>query len=355
VHVGHGVLADGNVGLDSLGSPVVVGVDGTSVVSDLVMEDGADVFVMAGGLDSGVVVDTGDVRPFLPHVGGVSVLVEHELTVSHGDVVFASVVLLEVDGNFVGLEVGTASGEPHNSVFVAVVSVLDGRSESVHSGVHRLVTVSNNLDGVTVSVSPRADESSGVTVFVESSLGVLDGMHVSVEATTDDFNPGVVVASSGHHQFVIVVASVSGDTSSLAHGDHVHLGLVVVTRPDVDFTSGGVHAVLVCEVSVDHVMSVLGEAHVCSSEGSLSLSVAGPVSGGGEEAHSHVGFLGNLFVLVASADFLDVDVLFLVVSVNLDVIIENSELVATTSADVEFKLDCITSFHLVENRFGGSV
>jgi len=298
VHVGHGVLADGNVSLDGLGSPVVVSVDSTSMVSDLVMEDGADVFVMAGGLDSGVVVDTGDVRPFLPHVGGVSVLVEHELTVSHGGVVFASVVLLEVDGNFVGLEVGTTSGEPHNSVFVAVVSVGHSRSKSVHGGVHLLVTDSQNADGVTVSVGPRHDESRGVTVSVESSLGVFDGMDISVEVGTDDLNPGVVVVSSSHHSFVIGVASVSGDSGSLAHGDHVHLGLVVVTRPDVDFTSGVYHAVFVCEVSVDHVMTVAGEAHVLSAEHGLLHFEAVIVSVRVKETKVHSFLLVFLAVLL---------------------------------------------------------
>jgi len=154
VHVGHGVLADGNVGLDSLGSPVVVGVDGTSVVGDLVVEDGADVFVVTLGLDSGVVVDMGDLGPFFPHVDGMSVLVVHKFSVCDGGVVFASVVLLEVDGNFVGLEECSSSGEPHNSVFVAGNFVGHGFSEDVHSGVHLLVTVSHNLDGVVVSVGP---------------------------------------------------------------------------------------------------------------------------------------------------------------------------------------------------------
>lgn len=41
-------------------------------------------------------------------------------------------------------------------------------------------------------------------------------------------------------------------------------------------------------------MSVTGELHVLSTEGSLSLSVAGPVSLGGEEAHVHVRFLGGV-------------------------------------------------------------
>lgn len=154
MHVGHGVLADGNVSLDGLVSPVVVGDDGTSMDGDLVVVDGADVFVVTLGLDGGVVVDSGDARPFFPHVDGVDVLFVHELTVDDGGVVFASVVLLEVHGNFVGLEVISSSGEPQNSVFVAGNFVGHGFSVSEHSGVHLLVTDNNKLAGVVVSVSP---------------------------------------------------------------------------------------------------------------------------------------------------------------------------------------------------------
>jgi len=94
---------------------------------------------------------------------------------------------------------------------------------------------------------------------------------------------------------VVVVAFVSRDTGSLAHGNHVHLGLVVVTRPDVDFTSGVHHAVFVCEVSVDHVMTVAGEAHVLSAEHGLLHFEAVIVSVGVKETKVH----GFLFVFLA--------------------------------------------------------
>ena len=54
MHVGHNVLADGNVSADGLGSPVVVSVDGASVDGDFVVEDLADVMVVTFGLDGGV-------------------------------------------------------------------------------------------------------------------------------------------------------------------------------------------------------------------------------------------------------------------------------------------------------------
>jgi len=59
VHVGHSVSADGNVGADGLGSPVVVSVDRSSVDGDFVVEDFPDVMVVASGSDGGMVVDAG--------------------------------------------------------------------------------------------------------------------------------------------------------------------------------------------------------------------------------------------------------------------------------------------------------
>ena len=296
MHVGHNVLADGNVSADGLGSPVVVSVDGASVDGDFVVEDLADVMVVTFGLDGGVVVNTGDVGPSSVHVDGVSVLLEHGGTDSHGVVVSASVVLLEADGKSVGLEESSTSGKPQFHVGVAAGSVLEGMSESVHSGVHLLVTANNNADGVAVSVGPDVDEARGVTVSVESSLDVSDGVDVSVESSTDDFDPGVVVVSSSHHHFVVVVSTVGGDSGSLVHGAHDVERSVVVLGPGVDLSAGVVHVSSGVEVSVDHVVSVLGESHVLGSESGLSFLVGHPGSVAGEESDVSGSLDGGLVV-----------------------------------------------------------
>jgi hypothetical protein len=151
-------------------------------------------------------------------------------------------------------------------------------------------------------------------VFAESVMVVSDS--------------GRVVSSFGH-----LVSVNSGSSGGVMVMDHDSVGMVVSSF-------GG-------EVSVDGDVSVTGEFHVLSTEGSLSLSVAGPVFPVGEETHVHVGFLGNL---VASAlRFLGL----VAVSLNSDVIAVDVESVTTTASDTELKADDITGLHLFKDSMVG--
>jgi len=68
VHVGHGVLADGNVSADGLGSPVVMGVDGFVVGLNFAVEDTLDGVVVTLGLGVSVSVVSGDLSPSSVHM-----------------------------------------------------------------------------------------------------------------------------------------------------------------------------------------------------------------------------------------------------------------------------------------------
>lgn len=101
--VGHGVLADGNMGGNGFGSPVVVSMDGFGVKSHLVVEDSLDMMVVSLSLHVLVVVHLGNVDPLSVDGDIVCVLDEDGLSSFEGVMVARSPVALHADSKFVSL------------------------------------------------------------------------------------------------------------------------------------------------------------------------------------------------------------------------------------------------------------
>jgi len=296
VHVAHDVLADGNVGTDGLGSPVVVSVDGSVVNGDLGVEDSLDVHVVSSGSDVGVLVDSGDVGPSSVQDHVVSVLSEHGGTDAEGVVVSASVVSLEVDGTSPEFVHSDFTSTESESEHVASVSVGNGGSVAAHLDVHDVVASLDHDDRVSVSVSPHVVGADGVTVSVVGSNGLSDEPSVSVVEGMGDLGPFVEGVSAGEHDSSPVVSLGGGAVSSGGVVDADSVSSALVSGPDVDLSAGVVHVALGVEVFVDHDMSVSGESHVLTSEGSLSSLVGNPGGLAGEEANVSGSFHNGLVV-----------------------------------------------------------
>lgn len=298
VHVGHGVSTDSNVSADSSSSEVS-SVDGSSsedavgvgeTLLGMVMVDSSLVSVMG--------MDASTVSPDSVVVGRASVLSKEVGSRSDGVVVTTSPDGTDLEHVSVLVESGSLTFKPVDSVGVGLVSVGNGVSVSVDSSNHLFVSNGSETSTVVVSVVPDTGDVSSTSVRNESSVSGSDGAVVVVSSRDHDASPVMVVTQPVFAESVMVVSDSGRVVSSFGHLVSVNSGSSGgVMVMDHDFV-GMVVSSFGVEVSVDRDVSVTGEFHVLSTEGSLSLSVAGPVFPVGKETHVHVGFLGNL---VASA------------------------------------------------------
>jgi hypothetical protein len=278
VHVAHGVSTDSNVSTDCSSSEVLsalvhdsedmVGVGETLL--GMVMVDSSLVSVM--GMDASMVSRDSVV------VGRASVLSKEVGSRFDGVVVTTSPDGLDLEHVSIMVESGSLGSKPVNSVCVGFVSVGSGVSVSVNSSNHLFVTDAHNTVGMVESVMPDTGDVSSTFVFVKRDSGSVSLSSVALVPRSDDSTPVVEVVSPFDHDSVVGIAFVSRVDRSSVHFSHVVMSFGVQLVQVTGMGSSSVHGVLVGEVLVDHVVTVTGEFHVLSTEGSLSLSVAGPVS-----------------------------------------------------------------------------
>lgn len=196
-----------------------------------------------------------------------------------------------------------------DSMSVHSVSVLKSSLVSVNGSSVLTFARFGNLACVSVFVSVDTDEVRRASVRNESVLSAEDSFHVVSVSNFNNTNPVVVGFGPASHQGVVIFTFASGVFSALHLAVHAVEGLAMVLSPGDNLTVSVNQHVFVLEVFVDHVMAVLGEAHVLSFEGPLSFTVAVVVLERGKEAHSHVVGLASFAGSTSFVDGEPVDVL----------------------------------------------
>lgn len=289
MHVCGGVLADGVVSSDSSSTEFLSVVDSLSVVVHAAVEVLYGVLVTVTGNFGMVGVDVSNVMlVFKGFVGGGVFLVHSaHLGVSVVEASFPD--SHNVPSVCHGALLSVSMPGPSNILFMHVVVVGIGLSESVEGILQFLMAESLHLSGFVVSVSPGSAELLSGTVSMDRSFVCVDGSHVVTVSGFTDLVPGLESSEPVFHDAVSASGVVSGNFGFVGPDFPVVMHASCVLHGMLDASEVVTFDVLGVEVLVDSVVSLSAELGVLLSEGSLLLLVRLPVAVRIKETEVHFG------------------------------------------------------------------